>query len=233
MPRARFERPPLSGRAARSTNLLTRCYPHDVADLTFAQPARRNLFVPIALALAVLALATFLVLRFTPHTTADLTIVRTALYPIHTVFKSESIVVGRDQAQDDLYVLADLRIANHLRLPLFLKDFTATLVPGANSPEGNTPLLASAVEKSDLPTVYATFPALAKLAAAQNAPLLPRETQIDPGQTAEGLILLHFPTTEAAWNARQSASVTVAPYHQAPITVDLPNNSAAPQPTSK
>jgi hypothetical protein len=193
-----------------------------VADLTFSQPARRNLLLPVALALAVLAAAVFLILRYTPHTTADLSITGTAVYPVHTVFKSDSIVVGRDQAQDDLYIFVNLRIVNRLRLPLFLKDFTATLTPAPDTPGGSLPLTSSALEKQDIPTLYATFPAIGKLAAQQNATPLLRETRIDPGQTAQGFVLLHFSTTKLAWDKRQSASLTVDLYHQAPITIDIP-----------
>lgn len=195
-------------------------------DPSFAQPERRNLLLPVALALAVLAVAVFLILRFTPHVTADIAVLRSSAVPIHSVFKSDSIVVGRDQVQDDLYVLADLRITNKLRLPLFLKDFTATLIPGANSTDGGLPLTSSALEKPDIPTLYATFPAISRAAAAASLPPLLRETRIDPGQTAEGLVLLHFPTTEAAWTQRQSASVTVDFYHQEAITVGVPNAAA-------
>ena len=202
-----------------------------MADLTFAQPARRNLLLPVGLALGVLAIAIFLVLRFTPHTTADLTVMRSAVVPIHTVFKSDSIVVGRDQVEDNLYVLADLRMTNRLRLPLFIKDFTGTLLPAANSPDGGVPLTSSALEKQDIPTLYTTFPEVAKASASQNVPPLLRETRIDPGQTAEGLVLLRFSTTEAAWTERQSASLTVDLYHQPAITVEIPKSAVIAGPT--
>ncbi len=73
-----------------------------VSDIRFAQPARRNLLAPVLIAFVVLGIVLALVLRYTPHRTADLTITKTAVYPAHTVFKSDSILVGRDRAQDDL-----------------------------------------------------------------------------------------------------------------------------------
>jgi hypothetical protein len=176
-----------------------------VSDLKFAQSARSNLLAPVLLAFLILGITLALAIRYTPHRTADLTITRTIVYPAHTVFKGNSIVVGHDSAQDDLYVLTTLRIDDRLRLPLFLKDFTATLTP-ADGEEVTT----SAVEKQDLENVYTSFPALRPLATE---PLL-RETMISPGQSAEGMILLHFPVTQDVWDRRRSAILNVDLYHQ-------------------
>jgi hypothetical protein len=176
-----------------------------VSDLKFAQPARRNLLVPVLLAFLILGIVLALVLKFTPHKTADLTITRTAIYPAHTVFRSDSIIVANQHAEDDLYVLTTLRIDDRLHLPLFLKDFTATLTTA----EGEE-ITTSAVEKQDLENVYTSFPALKPLASE---PLL-RETMISPGQSAEGMVLLHFPITKEIWDHRRTAVLNVDLYHQ-------------------
>lgn len=182
----------------------------------FAQPARRNLLAPVLVAFVILGIAIALVLRYTPHTIADLTILQTAVYPTHTLYKGDSIIVGRDHAQDELYVLTTLRIEDKLNLPIFLKDFTATLLTG----DGEQ-LTTSAVEKQDLENLYATFPALKPLSST---PLL-RETLIDPGHSAEGMILLHFPVTEEVWNRRRSATLHVDLYHQGPISITIPQRN--------
>jgi hypothetical protein len=176
-----------------------------VSDLKFAQSARSNLLAPVLLAFLILGITLALAIRYTPHRTADLTITRTIVYPAHTVFKGNSIVVGHDSAQDDLYVLTTLRIDDNLHLPLFLKDFTATLTT-ADGQEFTT----SATEKDDFANIYASFPALKPLASE---PLL-RETMISPGQSAEGMILLHFPVTQAVWDHRRTAYLNVDLYHQ-------------------
>lgn len=185
-----------------------------MSDLTFAQPARRNLLAPVLIAFVLLGVVIALVLRYTPHKTADVTITETAVYPAHTVFKSDSILVGSDRAQDDLYVLATLRIDDRLHLPIFLKDFTATLIT-ADGEEFHT----SAAEKQDIPALFTTFPALEKL----GSPPLLRETLIAPGQSAEGMVLLHFPVTQAVWNNRKSATLNVDLYHQGPLAILIPN----------
>ena len=200
-----------------------------VSDLTFAQPARRNLLAPVLLAFLILGIVLALVLRFTPHKTADLTITRTAIYPAHTVFASDTIVVANQHTQDDLYVLTTLRIDDRLHLPLFLKDFTATLTTA----EGEE-ITTSAVEQRDLDNVYTSFPALKSLASE---PLL-RDTMISPGQSAEGMILLHFPVTKEVWDRRRSAMLNVDLYHQGEQQVligrgsEVPTSASTPAPAS-
>ncbi len=197
-----------------------------MADLNFSQPERRNFLLPVVIALAVLAAVIFAVIHFTPHTTADVAVTRTAVYPSHIVFKSNSIVLNSDQTQDDLYILVTLRITDHLRLPLFLKDFNASLIPSAET--GGLPLTDSAVEKPDLANLLTTFPVLKKLADAQGVPPLYRETRIDPGQTVEGYILLHFPGAQAVWDQRQDATVSIDLYHQPSLVVGIPKTPPQP-----
>jgi hypothetical protein len=189
-----------------------------VSDLKFAQPAPRNLLVPVLLAFLILGIVLALVLRYTPHKTADLAITRTTVYPTHTVFKSDSIIVGNQHTEDDLYVLTTLRIDDRLHLPLFLKDFTATLTTA----EGEE-ITTSAVEKQDLDNVYTSFPDLKPLSTE---PLL-RDTMISPGQSAEGMILLHFPVTQDIWEHRRSAVLNVDLYHQGKQDVVIGSANAA------
>jgi hypothetical protein len=189
-----------------------------VSDPKFAQPERRNLLAPVLIAFLVLGIAIALVLRFTPHSTAKLRVLRSTVYPTHTVFKSDSILVNRDRAQDELYVVTTLRMEDRLNLPLFIKDFTATLVTA----DGEK-IETSAVQKPDLENLYTTFPALRPLASE---PLL-RDTLIDSGKAAEGMVLLHFPVTEEVWNHRRSATLHVALYHQGRISVVLPMGNHA------
>ncbi|NYF90839.1 hypothetical protein RBB79_14570 [Tunturiibacter empetritectus] len=196
-----------------------------VSDLKFAQPARSNLLAPVLLAFLILGITLALVMRFTPHKTADLDILHTNVYSAHTVFKGESILVGHDRGQDDLYVLTTLRITDGLRLPLFLKDFTATLTTG----DGEE-ITTSAVEKDDLPSVLSAFPALKPLASE---PLL-RETMINPGQSAEGMIILHFPISQEVWDHRRTAALNVDLYHQGLQSIMISRASeAVPNPATK
>jgi len=184
-----------------------------VPEIHLHQPAHRNLLAPVLIAFVILGIAIALLIRFTPHRVADLEITHTAVYPSHIVFKSGSLVVGSDKVEDDLYVPTTLRITDRLNLPLFIKDFTATLTTA----DGDI-LTTSAAEKTDLAATYVTFPALKDMASE---PLL-RETLINPGNSAEGMVLLHFPVTLETWNHRRSAVLHIDFYHQGPLSITIP-----------
>ena len=187
-----------------------------VADINFSQSERRNLFLPITIAVFILAaIAAFLIHRM-PHD-PTLAVTHTVTWQAHTIFKSDSIVVGQDKAQDDLYVLTTLKIDNHLNIPIFLKDFTATLTTA----DGETHE-SSAAQKTDFAPLYETFPAVKALAT----PPLLRETTIPAGQPADGMILLHFPATQDTWDHRKAATLTVAFYHQDPLTITIPPSAS-------
>lgn len=200
-----------------------------MADVSFAQPERPNLALPLVVALLVLGLAGYLLFRLTPRTTADVKVTHLDLVPTHVVFKSETNVVGSDQSIDTLYIIATIKVTDKLRLPLFFKDFTATLTPADGTPGTAT----SAVERGDLLNLYTSFPAVRKVAAAEAAPPLLRESRVDPGQTVEGFVVLHFPVTPEIWQSRHDAVLTIDLYHQGSLSVPLPNPATpatAPQP---
>ena len=133
------------------------------------------------------------------------------------MFKNLSKVVGHeDEAQDDLYVLTTLHIDNRSKMPLTIDDITAVLTPSDDS----DPTTASAIPQTGLDGMYVTFPALKPL----SGPPLPRETTIQPGDHAEGMVMLHFPVAEADWNSRKSATVTISFYHQDPLTLTIPKD---------
>jgi hypothetical protein len=192
--------------------------------LTFAQTGRRNLTAPIVSAIVVVVIVTALVVFLSPPTTAIVSVKNTAVYATLTEFKSEANEVGRVIPQKDLYALVNVHIENHLKVPLFLKDFTSDFNPS----DPNAELLkTSAIEKPEFPNLFTVFPALKTLIEQQNAPLLYRETQIDPGKSADGIIILHFPIDQAAWDQRKSATLSVDLYHQPTATVEIPKQATS------
>lgn len=187
-----------------------------MSDLKFEQHAHRNLLAPVLIAFLLLGIIIALVIRHTPAQAVDLTITHTAVYPTHTVFKSDTHVVGSDKAEDNLYVLANLRVDDPLHLPLFLKDFTATLTTADDQK-----ITTSAAEEKDLPNIYTSFPGLKPLASAP----LRRETLISPGSSVEGMVLLQFPITLDVWNHRKSAILNVNLYHGGAFPIAIPFNT--------
>jgi hypothetical protein len=184
-----------------------------MSELTFSsQSERRSFLVPGIIVGVIVVVVAALVYFLVPRSDADVSIIHTAIVPTHTVFKADSIVVGQPQAEDDMYVLTIVHIEDKAKVPLFIKDITGNLTTG----QGDA--TASAVEGNDLPNLYLTFPALKLLAT----PPLLRETSIQPGQSAEGMVVLHFPVDANAWNNRKTATVTLDFYHQDPITTTIP-----------
>lgn len=190
-----------------------------MAELQLSQAEHRNYLVPALVALALAVIAGAALYFFTPHRIAQVSVTRMSVVPIRTVFKGSQLVVGGDikvmgeQAQDDLYVLATVRIKDDLKLPIFIKDLTGTLT----EPDG-AQLTASAVQRRDLETLYSTYPQLKQV----SAPPLLRETQIQPGGTAEGMVVLHFPVPQKLWDQRSGATITVETYHQGPLSAAVP-----------
>jgi hypothetical protein len=181
---------------------------NQVNDLKFEQHTHRNLIAPVLIAFLVLGIVLTLVIRHTPTQTVDLTITHTAVYPTHTVFKSSSLVVGSDRAEDNLFV--------PLHLPLFLKDFTATLTTADDQK-----ITTSAAEEKTLPNIYTSFPGIKSLASAP----LRREILIAPGTAVEGMVLLEFPITMDVWNHRKSAILNVNLYHGGAFPITIPFNT--------
>jgi hypothetical protein len=185
-----------------------------MADLTFSQSERRSFLVPALLAVAALAIGIAILAWFTPYRHPELTVTHMAVLPTHTVFSSDTkLVVARQQAQDDLYVVATVNINDRVKFPITINDITATLT----APDDSI-LTTTAVEKADIPNLYITFP---KLVPLSSAPLL-RETTIQPGAQTEGMVILHFPVAESDWNSRKSAAVTISFYNQGSFTAQLP-----------
>ena len=185
---------------------------------SFAQPARRNLALPITLAALILAVATTVFYFSTAHKTADVTITRVTPYVAHTVFNKNSFqngtqIIGQSASSEDtLYVAIAVRIRNRMLIPLFLDSFSATLHT-AGGEINTTPL-----QQQDLDPVFQSFPALKPITGS---PLL-RDTTIPAGNTADGSVLLQFAMPKSAWDQRTDATLTLTFYHQPSITLPIP-----------
>jgi hypothetical protein len=189
-----------------------------VSSLTFAQPARRGLTIPILIAVALLAIAAAIAYRIIPHTDADARITHVIVHPTHVVLKSQTgrgafkILKQQNITESDLYIIPTLHIDDHLGVPLFLKDFHVVV----ETPSGQ--VHASAVEQNDLSIVYNAFPEIEPL---MGTPLL-RETSVAPKHSVDGNLLLHFTMPQSVWDGRQSAALTIDFYHQDSITIPFP-----------
>jgi hypothetical protein len=69
-----------------------------------------------------------------------------------------------------------------------------------------------------LPDIETNFPQLKPLLTA---PLL-RDTAIDPGKSAQGTVLYSINLPKEIWDARKSAVIKVAIYHQPALYLTIP-----------
>jgi hypothetical protein len=189
-------------------------------ELNLGPPRSRSPIKSIFISVVSLVAAAAAVFYFNPRTTAELTVTHVQIYVAHSETKAmksdpEKHIMGAAvDKQQDLYVLLTVKLTDKLRLPLFIKDETAVLT----APDHSI-LEASAIQLSEFNNIYTVFPAVQKLASAP----LARDTQVSPGQSAEGMVLLHFPgAKEENWTNRQSATLTLDLFHQSPQTVTIP-----------
>lgn len=184
-----------------------------MSEPSFALAERRSFVVPILAALAVLALAVALGIHFFPEKTPTIASVQTTLLPTHTVYKSNSIVLGEDHSEDALFVAATVRVTNTTRTTIDLENYNLTLT----DPTG-AQLSAKAVSPQDLKSLEVTFPAIKPL---EGTPLL-QDTQINPGQSAQGTLIFSLAIPQSLWDTRKDAVLAVDLFKREPITVVLP-----------
>ena len=181
-------------------------------ELTFSQPERRSFLVPILLALAAIALAVAVALHFFPATTVNISHIHTDVLPTDTVFKG-STIVGMTEVNHVLFVATTIKVDNQLRVPIYLDDFHVTLTDPSNAE-----MTVSADAPKDLPDAEINYPGIKPL---MTTPLV-RNTEIEPGKSAQGTLLFPLTVTKDVWDTRKSAVVKVDLYHQPAIYVTIP-----------
>lgn len=152
-----------------------------------------------------------------PTKVAEIAVSKVDIFAPHTQFDSMGgsvHVLGQaPSGEDDLYVIAHIRFTDKLRLGEILSTWTG-LVKLA---DGRT-IDAATVPPSQLSRLEEIFPDL--------APLITQPfhygDEAMPGATREGSIVLMFPNmTQAQWQSRQTASLTINLRDQPPQTVIL------------
>lgn len=173
----------------------------------------------ILIAVVILVAAGIAIFALNPTKTAVLTVPHVDTFAPHTEFKAMAgaagtHVIGQPNAsEDDLYVIATVRLEDKLRLPIFIAYASATMTDSSGA---ETP--ATVIGTQDIPNLETTFPAI--------TPMLPHPllngAQISPGGAAEGQVLLLFPNgTKRTWETRKSATLTLNLLRQDPISVQL------------
>jgi hypothetical protein len=166
------------------------------------------------------------VVLLNPRKTAEISVQKIDLFTPHTEFTAmpsashiSHIIGAPADSEDDVYVVATLRITDKLRLPIFLASTSATMTTASGAT-----VEATVISPLDLPRLEETFPQILPLVSPPAAPPIRFEDAVAPGATRVGTVVLLFPqTSEKAWQAKKSATLTLQLAHDAaPITIALP-----------
>lgn len=192
--------------------------------LQLAPPSDSNRLVPkLVIAGVVMVVIGVAVFLLNPRKTAEITVQQTQIFAPHTQFeetKSNSHIIGTaPETEDDVYLVATLKIEDKLRLPIFLTNTSAAMIT-----KDGTKIEATVISPTDLPRLEETFPQVLPLVSPPAAPSLQFQDAIAPGASRIGTVVLLFPqVSEKDWKARQSATLTLHLAHDAaPISVALP-----------
>lgn len=137
------------------------------------------------------------------------------VYPIHRDFKQPTTTEGlggQAETYDETLVLADVRIRNTAKIPLYLHDMWAV----ANLPDETD--RSTAASGSDFDKVFIAYPDLKQF---QKAPL-PRDLTLQPGDQVEGQMIFHYQISKAQWDSRNSMDISISFLHQNPLVLNVP-----------
>jgi hypothetical protein len=136
-------------------------------------------------------------------------------YPIHKT--TNNIPYGSkaahvEQTFDEIIVVAQVRLHNQTRGPLFLSDMSCLVgLPGEEHRS-----LAASLDGYD--RVFIAYPELMPL---RQQPLL-RDTTIPAGETVEGQLIFNYPITKDQWDLRRSVDITTSFLHQNDLVLPAP-----------
>jgi hypothetical protein len=174
----------------------------------------------IATAIIVLSIWAYVAIETKPPVATG-EVIRITAYPVHTDLRQgegANGMQGGAESYDQIIILAQVRLHNQSKGPLFIHDFwsnIATKDPATLGDEDRRSLGATA---TDFPKVFLVYPVLRPL---RMDPIL-RDATIPAGQTVEGLIVFNYPVTQAVWDMRRSMDVTVSFTHQHDLVMRAP-----------
>ena len=169
--------------------------------------------VLIALVLVVAAIGAYVYLgEKPPVATGEL--IRVTAVPIHqqSDLPAAAGMPGQSDSFDEVIVMAQVRLHNQAKIPLFLNEMYASLA----LPD-DVERTSIAANKTDFGRAFVAYPQLLPL---KGEPIL-REITIEPGQTVEGMMLFPFPITGAQYDQRKSLDINVVFTHQKTLTMHV------------
>lgn len=187
----------------------------------FGEPTNYGrLALRILLALIISSLVVVVWVRFghkTPVATGD--VARIAIYPVQARITGGAAgtpgMEGQDQIINQLLVFAHVRLHNPNNAPITIVDDWAIVT----LPNGETHRSLGA-STADFNKVFQAYP---KLAPLRMDPLR-RDTQIQPGQSVDGMVVFSYPLSREEWDSRKSMQVTISFNGAKDVTLNAPSS---------
>lgn len=153
--------------------------------------------------------------RKTPVATGE--IARVAIYPVQAKITGGAAGNAGEQGQDEiinqLLVFAHVRLNNPNKAPITVVDDWAVIT----MPDGNTERSLGASQVA-FDKVFQAYPQLAPLRMDP----LRRDTQIQPGQSMDGLVVFSYQLSKEQWEKRKSMQVTITFNGAKDVTLSAP-----------
>ena len=174
-----------------------------------------------AIILVVACIGAYVWVNYKPPVHAGQVLSVTA-YPLHRELSTGSGLggmTGGTNVDDEVMVIANVRIKSQTDSPLFLHDMYGELVMANGDVQRDL-----AASGSDFRKVFIAYPAL----APQQKDPIARGITIPPGETVEGQMIFHFPVSKQDWDSRKDFKIDVEFVHQKDLVL-----STAPNPAGK
>jgi hypothetical protein len=175
--------------------------------------SRAVLIVFAAIVIAVGSVAAYMWINRvpTPYTGQVLSV---NVYPIHQDLSQKSTTQGlggQNDTYDEIIVLADVRIQNVAKIPLFLQDMWAI----ANLPDESD--RSTAASASDFDKVFLAYPNLQQF---KKAPLA-RDLTLQPGQQVEGQMIFNYQMPQQKWDTRTGMDINISFLHHPSLVLHV------------
>jgi hypothetical protein len=179
----------------------------------YGRLAVRVLIALILSALAVVAWVSFE--RKTPVATGD--IAHISIYPVQAKITGGAAgtpgMQGQDEVVNQLLVFAHIRLHNPNKAPISIVDDWAVVTLSDGETRRST-----AASQADFDKVFQAYPQLAPV----HMDPLRRDLQIQPGQSADGLVVFSYPLSREDWDKRKSMQVTISLNGAKDVTLSAP-----------
>src|ERR1700761_4633683 len=176
---------------------------------------RALLIVLVATVIVVLTIAGYVYFGEKPPVAVG-KIIKLDIVPIHSEMRvgaGAQGVQGGTDTYDQLLILAQVQVRNQTNIPLFLHDMWSNITTNNGDQERSL-----AANKTDFQSVFVAYP---QTASFKQEPLL-RDMTLQPGQSAQGLVIFHYPMTKDQWDARHGFEAVISFTHQKNLVLPWP-----------